>query len=435
MSDKLYLIRVDMERFIGPVTLREVRESYRRMEFGLQDEIASSNKPWVAFDDLERIGRIYPELVNLIKKEMLSGWGSTEPEPKSLNRFEKSDLLPSRTLANTVKFIGVLVLICTIGSLGFLYKERKLHYIKLLVQDPTFLQALIYYSDGYDAQFEAFIDQNRSHINRSLKRRTTYRAWIPYVRAVAFENEGTWPGLSFRRLRGKDAEHTPLDCSLSAWLMRWKKSRSSWSVFLQGKQLPEQDWAKILIWDPHWIGQRLNHPLWIQPRNFYEACYKMSLKALEKIDPDGSDPEAEVLKSRLKWIHIQMNDEFSSQTEEYHMSGSLWTLSCIESSVDNVSLNQCKDSMKLNGSWKKLIAERTALRAARIILLNNSSLRAKKLNDLRESIKTLPNEGFISRFDYSDELKFYQILLQNSGNIERAESKMKDYAPSLRFVK
>ena len=74
MSDKLYLIRVDMERFIGPLTLREVRESYRRMEFGLQDEIAASNRAWVAFDDLERVKRYYPELVGLIKREMLSGW-------------------------------------------------------------------------------------------------------------------------------------------------------------------------------------------------------------------------------------------------------------------------------------------------------------------------------------------------------------------------
>ena len=103
MSEKLYLIRVDMERFIGPLTLKEVRDSYRRMEFGLQDEIASSNKPWVAFDDLERINRIYPELGNLIKKEMLSGWGSTEPDTKTTTGVEKVESSSKKTMGLLLK--------------------------------------------------------------------------------------------------------------------------------------------------------------------------------------------------------------------------------------------------------------------------------------------------------------------------------------------
>ena len=74
MSERLYLIRIDMERFLGPLSQKEMREAYRRMEFGLQDEIAASNKLWVSFDDLELVKRHYPELVGFVKKEMLSGW-------------------------------------------------------------------------------------------------------------------------------------------------------------------------------------------------------------------------------------------------------------------------------------------------------------------------------------------------------------------------
>ena len=77
MSERLYLIRIDMERFLGPLSQKEMREAYRRMEFGLQDEIAASNKLWVSFDDLELVKRHYPELVGFVKKEMLSGWGSS----------------------------------------------------------------------------------------------------------------------------------------------------------------------------------------------------------------------------------------------------------------------------------------------------------------------------------------------------------------------
>ena len=210
MSEKLYLIRVDMERFIGPVTLKEVRDSYRRMEFGLQDEIASSNKPWVAFDDLERVNRIYPELANLIKKEMLSGWGSTEPEPRTIPGGEALDSLPRKTFSLLLKSFLILILGFLVFAGVYVVKEKKIQQVKMLFQDPTFAQALFYYADGYNPRFESFMDRHRKDINRSLKKRKKFQMWIPYVRSVAFSKSGSWSGVSSKKLRGKDAQQTPI---------------------------------------------------------------------------------------------------------------------------------------------------------------------------------------------------------------------------------
>ncbi len=49
-----------MERFLGPYSLKQVKEAYGRMEFGLQDEISGSLRQWVAFDDFESIRKHYP---------------------------------------------------------------------------------------------------------------------------------------------------------------------------------------------------------------------------------------------------------------------------------------------------------------------------------------------------------------------------------------
>ncbi|SMF22017.1 hypothetical protein [Pseudobacteriovorax antillogorgiicola] len=435
MSDKLYLIRVDMERFIGPVTLKEVRDSYRRMEFGLQDEIASSNKPWVAFDDLERVNRIYPELANLIKKEMLSGWGSTEPEPRTIPGAESLDSIHRRSLSLLIKSILFLVVAALIFLGVYVVREKKVHQLKMLFQDPTFAQALFYYGESYNPTFEAFMDRHRVDINRALKKRRSYLLWIPYVRAVSFAKNGSWEGLSAKKLRGKDAHFSPLDCSLDAWKDRWQKSRNQWTDFLEGKSLPQQDWAKVLLWDPRWIGQRVRHPYWIEPRNYYEACLKMAVKSLETSTDAESDLETKVVLSRLKW-NLNHIDELSmlGEEEEYQMSGSLWVLSCIESSADSEAVAQCSESMSFGRDWKRLIGERQRLREARLMLANNSSLQGQKLEDFKSSIQNVPQRGFTTKFDYREEIKFFQLIIQNEGKLEQAEVKMRERSPSLRFL-
>src|SRR4051812_38773305 len=77
---KFYLIRRNLEAFIGPMTLAEMKEAYKRMQFGLQDEVSGHCGPWVSFDNIERVRKHYPEVARIVSEDMLAGWGVSQPE-------------------------------------------------------------------------------------------------------------------------------------------------------------------------------------------------------------------------------------------------------------------------------------------------------------------------------------------------------------------
>ncbi|NRA64087.1 MAG: hypothetical protein HRU19_06355 [Pseudobacteriovorax sp.] len=431
MADKLYLIRVDMERFIGPATLREVRDAYRRMEFGLQDEIASSNKPWVAFDDLERINRIYPELANLIKKEMLSGWGSTEPESKVGSQSESPESKVRKSKGLFLKLGFVIMGVLLAGVLELLFKDYKWQDISHMVQDTAYARAIFYFGDKYNAKFESHMDRNQKSISKSLKKRGKAAYWLPYVRAVAFSRDGTWKGVSQKKLRGKDAANAPQDCSLAAWKNRWSNSQDKWKPFLDGKILPSEDWARLLVWDENWVKQRTINDQWKWPLNYYAACMRMARKALRKTVKLEDSIEAKIFDSRLKWAISFVNDE--EYGNEFEMFGGLWSLSCIESTVDSEEINKCLENKGFSKSWKDLLDRRVKLRRARIILANYSKLSESNLKNLKSSIEKIVLKDPFIKFDYREELKFFQLLIQRGGDQESLEKMFREKKAPLKF--
>lgn len=432
MGDKLYLIRVDMERFIGPATLREIKEAYRRMEFGLQDEIASSNKPWVAFDDLDRINRIYPELSLMIKKEMLGGWGTTESDAKANVKSIHTGTTGKNKTGSLIKWILALIVVGILGTLGYLLQTYRLKDIPLLIQEPLYMKALIQYGDRYNPKFEAFMDRNKKEINQSIvKNRKMYRLWLPFIRAVAFKKDGSWPGLSAVRLRDKDAQYAPVDCSYKAWLTRWQESHSEWKGFLAGSILPEKDWAKVLVWDEVWIKQRTLDPNWRFPANYYEACLRIARKALKKSATPELQAEANIFNARLKWSISTINGE--EIRDEFQMSGGLWSLSCIESTLDGDQLDSCTADKKAIPAWKELIERRIELRKARLLLINHSRLSEPYIKQLRQQLEKIAQKDPYTRFDYKEEMRFLQVIMQNGGDIEKAAKKYQDRKPALKF--
>ena len=432
MADKLYLIRVDMERFIGPASLREIREAYRRMEFGLQDEIASSNKPWVAFDDLDRINRIYPELSLMIKKEMLSGWGTTETDAKIGAKSEPARSIHNRKKMSMVKLLAIVLVLAALGGLGYLLQTYRLQDLPLLVQEPTYTKAMLHYGDRYNPKFEAFMDRNQKKVNQSIKQnRKMYRLWLPLIRAVAFKKDGVWPGISAKKLRDKDAQYAPMDCSMKAWAKRWQDSRGEWKSFLSGKSLPEKDWAKVLVWDETWVKHRSINASWRFPSNYYEACMRIARRALLKTTTSDLQLEANIFNARLKWSISTINDE--EIRDEFEMSGGLWSLSCVESSIDADQLDSCAGDKKFVTPWKELIERRIKLRKARLILANHSRLSEPYVKQLRQAVEKIAVKDPYTKFDYKEEMRFFQYVMQNSGDIDAAEKAFLERKSPLKF--
>lgn len=227
MAERLYLIRINVESFLGPFTLDGVRSEYKKMHFGLQDEIAASNKPWVAFDDLPKIQKIYPELLPMIKKEMLSGWAVTD----NLNTKIINNVSHERKPKKGGVFSKVLLLLIAsfVGVSAFYLFRNKQYAMKFLSQkDPHVKKAQEYLDQKKSVHFEAYMDKYRKKIvkSRNLKQ------WLPYLRLVAFSRNGSIDGLRSRVLRGSGSTvFAPKDCSVGAWKHRWEKSTSEWRSF------------------------------------------------------------------------------------------------------------------------------------------------------------------------------------------------------------
>ena len=85
---KLYLIRRNLEGFSGPMSLMELKDAFKRMQFGLSDEVSGHCGPWVTMDNLEKVKKTYPEVARIVYEDLASEWGVSshgDPVPVSEN--------------------------------------------------------------------------------------------------------------------------------------------------------------------------------------------------------------------------------------------------------------------------------------------------------------------------------------------------------------
>ena len=103
-----------MPTFAGPMPLSEMKESYKRMQFGLQDEVTGHCGPWVPFDDLERIKKHYPDIARIVNDEMLAGWGVSDHSTRVVNEDTK------RLKASSTRGVGLAIAFLVIALLTVL---------------------------------------------------------------------------------------------------------------------------------------------------------------------------------------------------------------------------------------------------------------------------------------------------------------------------
>ncbi len=431
--DKLYLIRVDMERFLGPFTLKQVKEAYGRMEFGLQDEIAGSLRQWVAFDDFESIRKHYPELAQMVQKEMLSGWGVSTHSTMNSAQLPVKVKAPTRGRGNWVIWALIFTLILVVSAVGFsLYKDGQLFTVVGMIKDRQLYTAKSLYGDRYNAKFEGFMDRSRDSINLALKRKKSNVLWMPYIRAVAFEKDGRWEGMTAKKLRGQADSFLPLDCSMAAWEQRWTQSRDQWARFLDGREFPKEEWAYLLAVDPHWIQVRSPTPGWINPGSFTEACLRMGIKALQRMTGDNVSFEAKIFISRMRWQLGIVNAQ--APDEEFEMSGTLWALSCLDDAREEAKLKNCLDSVNPKQGWREVFDMAIVHRKLELAISGKSVLESELMDSFEENVTEFGNRSANYFLPREPELKFYQEIIQQQGHIGQALAAMEQKYPQMNFA-
>ena len=432
--ERLYLIRVGMDRFLGPFTLKQVQEAYHKMQFGLQDEISGSLRQWVTFDNIEGIRRHYPELVQLIHTEMMSGWGitvaSTPTVPNARMRMGGTGFNRPPQSKNWV--IAVVFVLILAGLLAFLsYRDGEWVNPIAYLKDRSFYQAKSYLGDRYNPRFEGYMDRNRHEITQQMKKKKGFNQWLPYVRSVTFSKEGRWDGISMKKLKGNADAFLPADCSLSAWDERWRESRPDWLGFLEGRRMPREEWSRILMMDTHWIKNRSPMAGWMEPGSYHEACLRMALKSLVKLTNEDSTGDGKVLLSRLRWQLGAIAG--TSPTEEYEMSGTLWAMSCLEDAHQAEDLKNCFNSVKVRGPWQEFFEAMILVRRMSLTAAEDTQLSDLSLRELQNFINLFTPKATELFLEYEDEIKFYQEIIAQKGNVKAAKTIMLKKYPSVHF--
>jgi hypothetical protein len=440
---KLYLIRRNLETFAGPMTLSEMKEAYKRLSFGLQDEVSGHCGPWVSFDNLAAIRQSYPEVARIVNEEMLAGWGVSEHGTKiEGEETRRVDVKSTRGIGLALTFLAIALI--AFAAAVYMANSARLSGKAgtggdLSVEEP---QALV--DRGDSAAFDAWMQDNaRELVDRTNKWKKGESPWLPYLRLWAFSKEGAIDGLAPKLLRG-NANAAPVDCSLKMWRRRWRASMKSWTEIVNQHHLVRSHWARLLAWDPHWIRRRDNKG-WVGSLNYYVGCLAMADKALTEMYSDPSlvtsaDDWARMgidkVKQRLVWTLEVARDGQSALTAAPSVDNDLSVWTCFEGARDLKELNRCRDGMPpaADEAWASYNEERYGWGVLRLTMGVKGPLAGDLATALSTWLPRLPRADFYTRFDYRAEQKLARVLAKQPGPVEKTIEKTQAEFPDVRLA-
>ncbi len=440
---KLYLIRRNLETFTGPLTLNEMKEAYKHMQFGLQDEVSGHCGPWISFDNLADIKKHYPEIARIVNEDMLAGWGVSDHGTRIVNEDTK------RIETKSTRGIGLALTFLVIALVAFAAAIYMANGSKLSGRansddvTPDQIQTYIDRNDaaGFGSFMEAHVDDL---VDRTIRQKKPEAQWLPYLRLFAFTRDGQVNGLPPQYLRGGSALAAPADCSLKMWRRRWRASLKDWNDFISQRKLVRADWAKILAWDPNWIRRRDNKG-WLGSQNYYVGCLTMADKALGEMYADTSlvtnaaDWEKigiNKIKQRLSWILEVSRDGQSGQGSAPSVDNNLSVWTCFESAKEAKDLSKCKDGQPADQDiWQAYNDERFGWNLVRIAATARGNLPANVQAQLGMLATKLGRGDHFTRFDYRAELRLLKAMTgKQGGPVEKAVEKTQSEFPDVKLT-
>ena len=441
---KLYLIRRNLESFAGPMTLNDMRHEYKRMAFGLQDEVSGHVGPWVSFDDIDKLRRYYPEVAKVVHDEMFAGWGVSEHTAQRLVTKDKKK--PAPRAAPRQRNLGLAVACIIIAIFAFaaaIYLATGSKYSGKLIDGPRGIDITdinkLTDAEDYDGAV-LYMKRNLQSLLPSVSQNSkNLGRWLPHLRLYAFANEGWIDGVGAKQLRGSGAVVAPPDCSLTTWKKRWRQSSRQWQGYLEGRSLTKAHWARILAWDPHWIRSR-EQKGWIKPQNYFVGCLDMASKALAEVigenQAETAERNAEIasygpgIQRRLQWLlEISQTGRSSLTSESGGQPTLLTTLTCWEQARSNAEFEACRTVTPGTEAIRKYLEERAQLQQLRMAFLGGNPLPADALARLNSIGAIAPKSDTFTRFDYKPELRLVKVLVKQEGAMQKAAGRVKEDFP------
>lgn len=429
----LYLIRKDVELFLGPMTIRELKANMDRMAVGIRDEVSGSCGPWVYLDRQDLLNRHYPELVSLVQETTTDGWisdsGPFRNEPTAKGLMVSPGARPSRRRWFTGIFFGSALLFGVMLWLLTRGGELSSRIVGDKLPDVSMVEVQL--ANGDESRFVALMAPNIAEIiDRANRNQTAMDMWLPSLRAWSFwvgplsqqvgtgalpaiegyaAGRGEIDAVAAKKLRGLAGVAAPADCSLAAWRQRFTDALPSIELLDSGRQLPSDHWGRLLAWDPHWIRRRTQVG-WKRPANFYHACLRSARNALSGLSVAPARQQAIAsVRDRLDLIHALVSGEAITPSLRKVRGDSVFGLwSCMDLSTNRLELDRC-----LGREWESMMEsdynrERFYWSMVRMAMAawrrgDNTGWQQIR-NDLQSFLVGRDPSDTYTRFDYAGEL-------------------------------
>lgn len=115
------------------------------------------------------------------------------------------------------------------------------------------------------------------------------------------------------------------------------------------------------------------------------------------------------------------------------MAGTVWALSCYESSEEIDSLNECRIKKTLGPEWLKHFEQIGKWNEIRILMEEKQQLSSSDLQGLKSIMPILRGNNPYSRLDYNPEVRFFQEVIANQGQLNKASVKAGSKYPHIKF--
>lgn len=434
---RLYLVRRNLETYIGPLTIAEIKTSYQKMQFGIQDEVCGHCGQWIAFDDVDVLKKHYPELEETVRDTMLGGWGLSEHTGTRLQRSAKHQKQQPLSLSAFVTRASIFLALTGITLLVFTFAYEK--YIQApinqTVSDPNLKRVDHYVQSGDMKSHHAYMKRFLPLITPLVNsKHTQSQLWLPHLRSYAFDTTGLISGIAEDTLRGDVIDGSPERCTSESWGSIWEQTQPDWSLLIQGQIDPRSE-LNMLLWDPHWIRRRANLSAWLHHRNYYAACLMMARKELkkylQKAKSDTSRP-GKALLSRLNWQIASALGKPANHAQAQKIDSLLAAFTCTESLNHSSRPEKCTRSFTIPTLWESHLSRRAAQRNLATALTKLTSKDAAvKPSVIRDINQTISKIDPLTQQDYGAEKFYLRSLLENGFNLKASQLRLKDRYPSV----
>lgn len=422
-SQKLYLVRKDLQRFLGPYTAKQVRDAFRNMECGQQDEVCGHCGSWVPLGNQKSLQKHYPEIATALRSDLVASWGVASPgESTSLSNASALAYGRSR-FGLVVRWILVTVILAGLAAALFMLSRPQ--YFQAAAWFPPTLESVEEAKDlaTFNSLIERIIPKISSFDRNELEK------WLPHLRRYAFARDGALPGVTQEDLLGQGPGMMK-NCTSRHWQKAFSTRAKELLDMGKKGRLGRNNPLRILAWDPHWIRRRPNSA-WLDLYNGYTACLKIAQETLKNSETEliKKIPQ-DMFGSTLSRLQFIANPE-SPGLSTLGIYG-MW--SCFERAADFQALFECRETYQdVANRLSKYALLKFGWSFVRILMSKKVDMSDELIETLNQWLPSLEKFRIdpVTGFDYRAELRYVQNFLQLGHDHAKAVARTRAEFPSV----